>query len=169
VLGVAFSQDGTVLATGSDDETIQLWDVASGSPRWALRAEGRPILGVAFSPDGSQLAIASDDHAVLVLEVATRKASEDQTVRIWEVDTGITRAILEGHTSRVWRVAFRPDGNLLATAADDQTVLITWAIPWKSQSRPRRPGTGCSARLGADPDLFLAAALRSPRILDRIH
>jgi predicted nucleotide-binding protein len=61
VNGVAFSPDGTLLATTSGDRTARLWDLATGQPTVTLTGHTHAVFGVAFSPDGTLLATASAD------------------------------------------------------------------------------------------------------------
>lgn len=96
ITGVAFSPDGTVLASASWDSTVKLWEVATRTELQTLQHESGALC-VAFSPDGSILA----------------SGSEDQTIRLWDPVTGIQLARLP-HTQNVTAVAFSPDGNLLA-------------------------------------------------------
>ena len=85
VNGVAFSPDGTRLATASDDGTARIWDTATGTTITTLTGHTNAVLGVTFSPDGTRLAT----------------ASADGTARIWDTATGTTITTLTGHTNTV--------------------------------------------------------------------
>ena len=60
------------------------------------------------------------------MERSLPAAAEDQTVRLWEVDSGECLKTLQGHTSSVWSVAFSPDGSIVASGGYDQTML--WEV-----------------------------------------
>ncbi len=110
VWSVAFSIDTTFLVSSSDDQTIRIWNVATGQCLRTLHHANR-VRSVALSPDGTLLASGSDDH----------------TIRIWNARTGECLTILSGHDDRVWSVAFDPTGTRLASGGTDCTVRL-WDV-----------------------------------------
>lgn len=107
VNSVAFSPDSTQIASASDDGTVRVWDVASGTELVAMEHPDY-VYSVAYHPDGSLLA----------------SGCNDGVVRVWDAATGESVAVLEGHTSTVTSVAFSPDGTVLASASDDYSVRV---------------------------------------------
>ncbi|HBO46371.1 MAG TPA: hypothetical protein DD670_21075, partial [Planctomycetaceae bacterium] len=110
VSAVAFSPDGTFLATGSKDKTVRLWETATGRMIWAKREHLAEVNSVAFSPDGKTLASAGDDR----------------TIRLWNVETGEAIRTLAGHAAGIRAISFDPEGRL-ASAGHDRTIRV-WDV-----------------------------------------
>ncbi len=105
---VAFSPKGKLLAAGTVNGEIRLWQAFSGTPLLTFQGHTDRVWSVAFSPDENILA----------------SGSADQTIRLWEVSTGRCLNTLQGQTNWVWCVAFSPDGKLLASGSEDQSVRL---------------------------------------------
>ena len=148
-VGVAFSPNGVLLASASNDGMIRLGHSHSGVEIETLIGHTDAVNSVAFGPDGVHLASASDDGTVKLWfvsgwEIATLRghtsavnsvafspdgahlasASDDGTVKLWDATTRQETANLKGHTSAVNSVAFSPDGARLASASLDHTVKL---------------------------------------------
>ncbi|KZP30686.1 WD40 repeat-like protein [Athelia psychrophila] len=109
---VAYSPDGTRIASGSNDRTIRLWDTISGAHLNTLEGHSSAVLAVAFSPDG----------------VIMASGSHDKTIRLWDTVSGKHLVTLEGHTYRVRSVAYSPDGTRIASGSNDRTIRLWDAI-----------------------------------------
>lgn len=101
---IVFSPDGQIMASGSDDCNIRLWDPVTGGIRATLKGHSGSVCRVVFSPDGQLLA----------------SGSSDGTVRLWDPATGDSRGTLISHFAPISEIFFTPDGQLLASM--DSTV-----------------------------------------------
>jgi hypothetical protein len=130
VLSVAYSRDGKLLASGSSDRSIKIINATTGRELKTLagikleedsadRKKKAPdpktlaghtdgVLTVRFSPDGKQLL----------------SGSLDNTVRLWDVDSGKTLQTFQGHSWWVWAAEFSPDGRRLVTASQDGKAIV---------------------------------------------
>ncbi len=120
IQALAFSTDEQVLATGSWDGTVKLWNLESGALLWMGRHTSS-IQRLAFAPDGKYLASGGDDA----------------TIRLWEVSTGTPLQTLSGQSSPVYALAWSPDGSRLASGGFDGTISL-----WEMRGRQAAyPGT----------------------------
>jgi WD40 repeat protein len=124
IRSVAFSPDGTCIVSGSEDYTLRIWDVLSGTPIGSpLQGHSRSVRSVAYSPSGTRIV----------------SGSADQTVRIWDAASGaLIGDPLRGHSHDVMSVSTSPDGTHIASASTDNTIRTWDASPAAVVSMSRR-------------------------------
>ena len=151
IFGLAFSQDGEWIASGSADLTIRVWNARAPDSSTAFSGHTGTIMAVDFSPDGKRLVSASRDGTARIWSVATQQteltltghtaeltyavfspdgqrvatASTDGTARVWDAQTGAELLRIDGHRESVRSVRYSPDGSVLLTASNDGHVY-TW-------------------------------------------
>jgi WD40 repeat protein len=102
-----------MLASGSDDRTIKLWDVHSGQCTGTLQGHKQDIFALSFSPDGRTLA----------------SAARGNDVKLWDVNAHRCLTTLVGHQDMVFTICHHPDGRTLVSAGKDETVML-WDLAY---------------------------------------
>jgi serine/threonine protein kinase len=123
VNAIAWSPDGTYIASASEDKTVQVWNILTGDQIFTYCGHSDAVNSVTWSPDGTRIA----------------SASSDSTVQVWDATTGQNVLTYTGHTNRVLTIAWSPDGPSsspgrgprIASGGDDKTLQVWNAITGK--------------------------------------
>jgi WD40 repeat protein/serine/threonine protein kinase len=159
VWGVAYLDGGRLLASGSGDRTVKLWDVARASgERDMLAAHSSSVESLVFSPDGQSLISGGSDALIRRWETATgRRLAQlkdpavatparclaishdgrtlaDPRVGLWDLETG-RRFALHSEEAPAWRAAFSPVEPILATVYEDDCTICLWDAASRKQLR----------------------------------
>lgn len=152
VNSVAVTPDGAGVVSGSSDQTVRLWDIASG--QCVSTFEGHPsrVMSVAVSRDGNRVISASEDYTIHVWDLASGRctaiqdgltdtapdvqvafsadgtravsACSDYAVRIWDITSAQCLGVLEGHSANVRSVAVSQDDRRAVSGSEDQTIRV---------------------------------------------
>ncbi len=151
VRSIAFSADGRMVASGGDDSVISLWDLSKGEITRSFKGHSSFVSSVLFGPEDKTITSRSGkpENSVIVWDVKTGDRIETteatvmpafnsvyspdrkqmaswaaNSVALWDVKSGQKIRTLEGHTDRVNTVAFSKDGLVLASGAQDRTIVL---------------------------------------------
>ena len=153
---VAFDEQGRTLASGGHEPSVKIWDTRSGKLLRAIQASGDRVLSVVFQSSGFTLAVGSFGTATLwnaqtadllgtyesrglAHSVAFHPQGStlavgwsDKIVTLLDARSARLLHVLEGHTGPVDRVVFSPDGRLLASKSEDQTIRLWSCETWET-------------------------------------
>jgi WD40 repeat protein len=153
VLSVAFSADEQILASGSPDHTVKLWNPHTGDCLRTLRGHISWVWAIAFHPNSKLIASVSYDHSIRIWDVETGDCLQtfkdhasavlavafspdgkwlvtggyQQTIKLWNPETWECIHTLTAHLNRIWAIAFSPDSRFFATGGDDHQIRL-WDV-----------------------------------------
>jgi WD40 repeat protein/tRNA A-37 threonylcarbamoyl transferase component Bud32 len=184
VMSMAFAPDGRLLATGSDDTSLRLWDAATGKQQAVLPGHSSAVVGVAFAHSGEFLVSGDSDGTLRLWNVATRDegpalphhqgnlrrlalSPDDRTlavgggaqgVELWDLETRSIRQTLAGRHGSVFAIAFAPDGQTLATGDANGSIHLWDPATGTERATFRADSIGLRALTFAPDSKTLASA-----------
>ncbi|GAW26224.1 putative NWD1 protein [Rosellinia necatrix] len=190
VYSVAFSPNSKLLASGSGDNTIKIWDITTGSLQQTFEDYHGHVYSVEFSPDSKLLASGSGNNTIKIWDITTgslqqtledyygpvdsvafspdskllASGSGDNTIKIWDITTGSFQQALEDHHSPVHSIAFSYDSKLLTSGSGDNTIKI-WDITTGSLQQTLEDHHGSSRSVAFSSDSKLWASVSRDNII----
>ena len=175
IRSISWSPNRNILASGSADNTVQVWDPDKGKALFTLKGHNDQVFDIAWSPYEQMLASASMDgticiwrasdgklqnrlkgHSAVVTSLAwspknhiLASASWDKTIRIWDPLAGKQITILENHSASVETICFSSDGQIFASKSRDKTIYL-----WQAEGM--EPILSLNESLGSAPVRGLA-------------
>ena len=179
---IAFSPDGSWLASASADNSIIIWQTASGRQLRKLKGHSGYVRALTISADGKLLASGSNDRSVKIWDVETGRevfslvkhagpvvslaisrdgrwlssGSLDKTVRVWDMSNGIEIQALNKHTAPVNALAFSRSGNSLLSAGGSD--LIAWNTKTWQQEKTFKQSAAVTALAYSHDERTVASA-----------
>lgn len=147
---VTFSPDGETVASGSEDNTLKVWDLETDKLVQSVISESQSVKFAVISPDGQMLASGSGDNSIQIWQLATEKiqhtlighldivnqvafspngqtlisGSADSTIKLWNTKSGELLHTLREHFAAVTTVIVSPDGKFVVSGSEDKTIKI---------------------------------------------
>ncbi|RJO67133.1 MAG: EAL domain-containing protein [Myxococcales bacterium] len=176
VKSVTISPDGRWIISGGWDETVRVWESASGKLVRTLRGHEGGVNAVAMSPDG-QWVVSGSGETVRLWELANGKlvrtlkgqegwaeavavspdgrlvvsGSDDKMIRIWELANGRLVRTLKGHKDGVYAVTVSPDGRWVVSGSGDKTVCL-WEFASGKLARTLKGHEDWVSSIAVSPD-----------------
>ncbi len=153
---LAFSPKGDIVASGTVERVVKLWDIRTGECIGTLEGHTYPVLSLSFSPDGNKLVSGSGDTTLIIWDIENQtkirqmkghgfyvvavdwdpkghrivSGSVDANIREWDANTGEVIAKHDEHRAAVREVKFSPDGSKLVSGSSDLTMIL-WDTTFK--------------------------------------